>query len=174
MHNYLNDKYYKDNISFKELSNSFNLTEDQVKLKIKKFYKYEIPTIADSSSRGWAEVGIGLFNLFTFSDYDYPDHWFLIAVTEEDENNKELYYLVEKTQGGKLVDNYSSIRNIIDQDEDTYKTDASEEGCYYLNNGGITVLELMKYIKNNTSNEYDLLYDNCQDFARQLIHRYCD
>lgn len=82
VYSYLNG-IHKDYITSTDIKSSFNLNDEQLKLKIKKFWKYEIPTVPDDGSLDWVNIGIGLFNLITFSSYDYPYHWFLIGVTEE-------------------------------------------------------------------------------------------
>ena len=51
-------------------------------LEIYKLSKYEISCLEDGSdSQGWAEFGIGFLN-FCGGNYDYSDHWFLIAETK--------------------------------------------------------------------------------------------
>lgn len=51
-------------------------------LEINKLTKYEISCMVDGSEgKGWAEFGIGFLNFFG-GNYDYPDHWFLIAETK--------------------------------------------------------------------------------------------
>ena len=82
---------HKDNIELKDLKDTWHLTDEELNLKIVKFLKYTISTIPDESGSSWAGIGIGLFNLITFSNYDYPDHWFLIGVSEEyeKENNRK-------------------------------------------------------------------------------------
>lgn len=57
-----------------------NLTEKD--LEINKLTKYEISCLEDGSDgKDWAEFGIGVLNFFG-ANYDYPDHWFLIAETK--------------------------------------------------------------------------------------------
>ena len=57
-----------------------DLTEKD--LEICKLTKYEISCLKDGSDgQGWANFGIGLLNIFG-GNYDYPDHWFLIAETK--------------------------------------------------------------------------------------------
>lgn len=57
-----------------------DLTEKD--FEIYKLSKYEISCLKDGSDgQGWAEFGIGFLNFFG-GNYDYPDHWFLIAETK--------------------------------------------------------------------------------------------
>ena len=175
VYSYLNG-IHKDNITSTDIKESFGLNDEQLKLKIIKFWRYEIPTIPNDEGLGWASFGIGLFNLITFSDYDYPYHWFLIGVSEQykdkDGNNKELYYLIEKTQEGKNVQRYNSEDEIKNKENDDYKANSEYKETKCLNQN-TTIEDLLHYIKYDTSDSYDLLEDNCQDFVRCLINHYC-
>ncbi len=135
VYSYLNG-IHKNDITSTDINSSFNLNDEQLKLKIIKFWKYEIPTVPDDGSLGWANFGIGLFNFFTFSDYDFPYHWFLIGVTEEykdkDGKNKELFYLIEKTQNGKDVKRFDTENEIKNKEKEVYKEDTTFLETKYL------------------------------------------
>ena len=65
-----------------------DLTDKELNLKIKYLRRYEISCLEDGSDeQGMAEFGIGVLNNFfgqiIGKKIDYPDHWFLIAETEE-------------------------------------------------------------------------------------------
>ena len=65
-----------------------DLTEKD--LEIYKLTKYEISCLADGSDgQGWANFGIGFLNFFG-GNYDYPDHWFLIAETKPQNFMKDI------------------------------------------------------------------------------------
>ena len=86
---------------------------------------------------------------------------------------KRLYYLIEKTINGKNVDYYPEIDDIVRKEERDYSMDAKGPDTYYLKYNA-KILDIIKYIKNNTCNYYDLINANCQDFARYLIKSYCE
>ena len=174
VYNYLNG-IHNDNITLKDIMESYGLNEDQINLKIKYFYKYEIPTI-DEDSVGWANLGINLVNLFTLSNYDLPYHWFLIGETEaykDGEKTKKLYYLIEKTDKSKGVDLYYDIDAIKRDERNNY----NNNNCTYLKCCSLkrdtTIKDLLSFIKYNTSDKYDLIEDNCQDFVRCILNYYC-
>ena len=184
LYSYLNT-IHKDNITTMELKDLFGVTEDQLKLKIKTFENYQISTIPNEAGALWSNIGIALFNFTTGSNYDYAYHWFLIAISEEfeeeefdEEDNKmkpkkkHLYYLIEKTINGKNVDCSKVKETLIKNEEEQYEMEAYMRDRYSIN-GNITIKDILDFMKNKTSNEYDLLEDNCQDFVRLLIDKYC-
>jgi hypothetical protein len=67
-------------------NNDFYIASDpflKEHLKITNIWQYEI-AILENDKQGWAELGIGvlnLFGMFSGTSIDYPDHWFLIAET---------------------------------------------------------------------------------------------
>ena len=175
VYSYLNGNH-KNNITSTDIKKSFDLNDEQLKLKIIKFWRYEIPTISNKENLGLASFGIDLFNLITFSDFDYPYHWFLIGVSEQykdkDGNNKELYYLIEKTDECKNVVRYNSEDEIRKKENYNYNSISEYKETKYLKQDA-NIEDLLFYIKYNTSDSYDLLEDNCQDFVRCLIDHYC-
>ena len=175
VYSYLNSGH-NDNITSTDIKKSFGLNDEQLKLKIIKFRRYEIPTISNDENLDWAIFGIGLFNLITFSDYDYPYHWFLIGVSEQykdkDGNYKELYYLIEKTEDCKNVARFNSEDEIKNKENSNYNANSEFKETKYLKQD-VKIEDLLHYIKYDTSDSYDLLDDNCQDFVRCLINHYC-
>ena len=216
VYSYLNG-IHKDNIDMEDLKKEWHLNEYELNLKIEKFFLFKIPTIQDESSNNWANFGISIFNLLTSSNYDYPDHWFIIACSENYPESKSsysglhwstlarnppiwqlialkktkpqnrvptkeqkegimnLYYLIEKTEGGKIVKCYFwGYKDIVYDEEENYKRFSTYLSTHYLRcNEKISISDIMKFIKEKTVNYYDLLQANCQDFARFLIDSYC-
>ncbi len=85
-----------------------NLTEKD--LEIYKLTKYEISCLADGSDgQGWANFGIGFLNFFG-GNYDYPDHWFLIAETKPKNFFKEILGLI--TLGSIFVPFFEELKHV--------------------------------------------------------------
>lgn len=83
-----------------------------------------------------------------------------------------MFYLIEKTQSGKDVERFDTENEILDREKRQYDEDTKYLETKYLKQD-TTIENLLHYIKYNTSDSYDLLNDNCQDFVRQLINHFC-
>ena len=83
-----------------------------------------------------------------------------------------MYYLIEKTQECKNVERYDSEDEIKNKENYAYKANSEYKETKSLNQDA-TIEDLLHYIKYNTSDSYDLLEDNFQDFVRCLINHYC-
>ena len=83
-----------------------------------------------------------------------------------------MYYLLEKTDQYKNIENSKNKKTLIKKEEDLNEIEVKKVGSYSINRD-VTIEDIMKFIKEETSNAYDLLEDNCQDFVKCLIRKYC-
>lgn len=147
---------------------SKKLPEPERDEKIDYLEQYEIPCMNDDDD-GQARFGIGVanfFGLFTGDEFDYPDHWFLIARTK-----KGKFYLIEKGEGGKNFSLFESKANAKDSVRGCYNNnDVSLTETYHPEN--LTLGELFDYAK-SLPEYYNLIDNNCQDFVRAIINRFC-
>ena len=153
---------------FKECS-KFNFPMEDLNEKIVKFWKYEIGTL-DEDAQGWADFGINVLNFFaSFNDerVDYPYHWFLIGVSEKDK-----HYLIEKTDEGKSINYFRTESEARKEVERNYPSESSEflETHYLKRNYNIK--DIFNGVK-SLPDGYDLYNNNCQDFVRDVINKYC-
>ena len=156
--------------SYGEIIGNNKITEYQLNERIIFFDKYSIACLKDGSTEDvLANAGIDVLNFFGFftgTEIDYPDHWFLIATTE---NN--IYYLIQKGEGGK------SIAYFKDKDmaKNSVKKNYHNNGIDYLARfylrECINIKDVIKYIE-KLSDTYNLIDDNCQVFVRNIIDHF--
>ena len=136
---------------------------------IKYFRQYRISCIEDEDLDGLSTIGVNVLNFFgSFTDtkIDYPDHWFLIAITE---NNK--YYLIEKGQNGKSITYFDDIEDAKKSVKENYYNNDIDYIKEYEINEKINIKDVFNYAQ-NLSNDYNLIDNNCQTFVRDILAHY--
>ena len=137
---------------------------------IKTFRQYRISCIEDETLDGLATIGISLLNNILGSasntKIDYPDHWFLIAVTKSDK-----YYLIEKGENGKNISYFDDIHEAKNYVMDNYYNNRIELMDIYKLNEDINIKDVFDYVK-TLSNDYNLIDNNCQTFVRNILNHY--
>ena len=106
-------------------SNKWNNDLTELDLKINKLTKYEISCM--NGGQGWAEFGISVLNLFG-GNYDYPDHWFLIAETKPTNFIKDILGRISligilSSIFGPLLDNLKNVDTTAKNKKEVKKFD---------------------------------------------------
>lgn len=99
----------------------------KMNLEINKLTRYEISCMNDGSEgQGWAEFGISVLNFFG-GDFDYPDHWFLIAETKPKNFFKEILGVI--TLGSifaPLLEKLKHVDTTAEKKKEVKKVDINE------------------------------------------------
>ena len=113
-------------------SNKWNNDLTEMNLKINKLSKYIISCLEDGSGgKGLAEVGIGILNLFGGMNYDYPDHWFLIAETKPTNFIKDIFDRISLigilgSIFGPFLDSLKNVDTKVKKKKEVKKIDINE------------------------------------------------
>ena len=136
---------------------------------IKYFKQYRISVMKDKKLEALSSIGISILNdlgIFTNTKIDYPEHWFLIAITEN-----EKYYLIEKGQNCKSIKYFDDIDQAQNFVKEVYHNNDINYMEKYELNEQINIKDVIEYIK-KLSNGYNLIDDNCQTFIRNILNHY--
>lgn len=150
-------------------SGNYEISETLLEERIKYFRQYRISVMEDKNLDALSSIGISILNLFgNFTDtkIDYPEHWFLIAITEN-----ENYYLIEKGQNGKSIIYFDDIDKAQNSVKEVYHNNDINYMEEYELNEQINIKDVIDYIK-NLSNDYNLIDNNCQTFIRNILNHY--
>ena len=156
--------------SYGEIVGKNDISEIQLEEKILYFDKYRISCQEDDSAEDiLANIGIGILNIFgAFTDtkIPFPDHWFLIARTK---NNN--YYLIQKGEGGKSIAYFDDK----DKAKECVKENYHDNKIIYMGRykllEKINIKDIIKYVE-TLSNSYNLIDDNCQVFVKNILKHY--
>lgn len=179
-----------------------NLTDKELNLKIRYLRRYEVSCLKDGSEgQGWAEFGIGVANflgVFTGTQIDYPDHWFLIAETDDPGVDKFFNLLtsgaefllscLDKSEAGeqKKKEKIKKVEELLKEDNIIkkkiyYLIEKGENGktvCYFENIDDIINLEKNNYHNNEVRYmesyklEKDITIKDIIDYVETLSDEY--